>query len=118
MDESGRYRKKPDFELGVKVEIDTRRRKIPVSRIDGDFNGDGRNDFMRAHGGKLMIHYAPDDGKPKEKADVVFAIELPDNGQMVKPRMVNADEKSDVVMVFTPNDTATEKGKVLILINN
>jgi hypothetical protein len=118
MDESGQYRKKPDFELAVKVEIDTRRRKIPVSRIDGDFNGDGRNDFMRAHAGKLMIHYAPDDGKPKEKADVEFAIELPDNGQMVKPRMVNADEKSDVVMVFTPNDPAAEKGKVLILINN
>jgi hypothetical protein len=116
MDESGQYRKKPDFELGVTVEIDARRRKIPVSSIDGDFNGDGRRDFMRAHDQKLMIHYAPDDGRPKETADVEFTIELPDNGQMVKPQMVNADAKSDVVMVFTPNDKTAEKGKVTILI--
>lgn len=117
MDKSGQYNQKPDFELGVTVEIDARRRKIPVSSIDGDFNGDGRKDFMRAHDGKLMIHYAPDDGRPKETADIEFVIELPDNGQMVKPLMVNADAKSDVVMVFQPNGNTDEKGKVTILIS-
>ncbi len=116
MDDSGHYRKKPDFELEVTVEVDTKGRKFPVSSIDGDFNGDGRNDFMRAQDGKLMIHYAPDDGEPKEKADVEFVIELPDNGKMVKPQMVNADAKSDVVMVFTPNGKTIKKGKVQILI--
>lgn len=116
MDKSGQYRQKPDFELAVTIVVDTQGRKFPVSSIDGDFNGDGRNDFMRAQDGKLMIHYAPDDGRPKEKADVEFAIELPDNGKMVKPQMVNADAKSDVVMVFTPNDKTVKKGKVTILI--
>ena len=118
MDDSGQYRKKPDYELEVKVEVDTKGRKFPVSSIDGDFNGDGRKDFMRAQDGKLMIHYAPDDGRPKEKPDVEFAIELPDNGKMVKPRMVNSDAKSDVVMVFTPNGTTVKKGRVMVLLNN
>ncbi len=116
MDKSGHYHKKPDFELEVTVEVDTKGRKFPVSSIDGDFNGDGRKDFMRAQDGKLMIHYAPDDGEPKEKADVEFAVKLPDNGKMVKPQMVNADAKSDVVMVFTPNGKTIKKGKVQILI--
>jgi len=117
MDDSGQYRKKPDFELEVSVEIDTKGRKFPVSSINGDFNGDGRKDFMRAQDGKLMIHYAPDDGEPKEKPDFEFAVELPGNGKMVKPQMVNADAKSDVVMVFTPNGTTVRKGRVTILIN-
>ncbi len=116
MDKAGHYRKKPDFELEVSVEIDTKGRKFPVSSINGDFNGDGRKDFLRAQDGKLMIHYAPDDGEPKEKPDVEVAIELPDNGKMVKPQMVNADAKSDVVMVFTPNGKTIKKGKVQILI--
>jgi len=117
MDESGQYHKKPDYELEVKVEVDTKGRKFPVSSIDGDFNGDGRKDFMRAQDGKLMIHYAPDDGRPKEKPDVEFDTELPDNGKMVKPQIVNSDAKSDVVMVFTPNGTTVEEGKVMVLIN-
>ncbi len=118
MDDSGQYRKKPDFELEVTVEVDTKGRKFPVSSIDGDFKGDGRKDFMRAQDGKLMIHFAPDDGEPKEKADVEFVIELPDNGKMVRPQKVNADAKSDVVMVFTPNGKTVKKGKVQILITN
>ncbi len=117
MDESGQYPKKPDYELEVSVEVDTQGRKFPVSSIDGDFNGDGRKDFMRAQDGKLMIHYAPDDGRPKEKPDVEFVTELPDNGKMVKPQMVNNDAKSDVVMVFTPNGTTVKNGKVMVLIN-
>ena len=116
MDDSGKYRKKPDFELEVSVEIDTKGRKFPVSSINGDFNGDGRKDFMRAQDGKLMIHYAPDDGEPKEEPDFEFAVELPDNGKMVKPQMVNADAKSDVIMVFTPNGKTIKKGKVTVLI--
>ena len=116
MDDSGQYRKKPDFELEVTIEIDTKGRKFPVSSIAGDFNGDGRNDFIRAQDGKLMLHYAPDDGEPKEEPDIEFAIELPDNGKMVKPQMVNDDAKSDVVMVFTPNGKTIKKGKVQILI--
>lgn len=117
MDDSGQYRKKPDFELEITIEIDTKGRRFPVSSINGDFNGDGRNDFMRAQDGKLMLHYAPDDGEPKEDPDVEFAVELPNNGKMVKPQMVNADAKSDVVMVFTPNGKTIKKGKVIILIN-
>lgn len=117
MDESGQYRKKPDYELEVKVEVDTKGRKFPVSSIDGDFNGDGRKDFMRAQDGKLMIHYAPDDGRPKEEPDVEFITELPDNGKRVRPEIVNNDAKSDVVMVFTPNGTSVTEGKVVVLIN-
>jgi len=116
MDDSGKYRKKPDFELEVTFELDTKGRKFPVSNINGDFNGDGRKDFLRSQDGKLMIHYAPDDGVPKEKADVEFPIEIPVNGLMVKPYRVNADAKSDVVMIFTPTVGTKEKGKVRILI--
>ncbi|MFO7817799.1 MAG: VCBS repeat-containing protein [Desulfovibrionales bacterium] len=117
MDESGQYPKKPDFEMNVKVEVDTQRRKIPFFSMDGDFNGNGRKDLIRSQDGKLMIHYAPDDGRPKAKADVEFAIEMPDNGQMVKPQMVNADNTSDIVMVFTSDDSNAGNGKVMILIN-
>jgi hypothetical protein len=118
MDESGQYPKVPDYELNIKVEIDTQRRKIPFFSMDGDFNGNGRNDLIRSQDGRLMIHYAPDDGRPKESADVEFEIQMPDNGKMVKPQMVNADSKSDMVMVFTSDDSAAGNGKVIILINN
>jgi hypothetical protein len=118
MDESGQYPKVPDYELNIKVEIDTQRRKIPVFSMDGDFNGNGRNDLVRSQDGSLMIHYAPDDGRPKESADVKFEIQMPDNGKMVKPQMVNGDSKSDMVMVFTSDDSAAGNGKVIILINN
>ncbi|RJP95603.1 MAG: VCBS repeat-containing protein [Desulfobacteraceae bacterium] len=118
MDDSGRYRIKPDFELGVTFELDTKGRKFPVSNIDGDYNGDGRKDFLRSQNGKLMIHYAPDDGVPKETADVEFEIEIPDNGLMVSPGMVNADSKSDVIMIFVPTVGTEEKGKVKILVTS
>ena len=118
MDDSGNYRKKPDFEMEVTFELDTKGRKFPVSTFDGDFNGDGRKDFLRSQDGMLKIHYAPEDGVPREKADVEFPSEIPNNGMMVKSHMVNADAKSDVVMIFTPNVINEDKGKVQILITN
>jgi hypothetical protein len=118
MDDSGKYLKKPDFEMDVTFELDTKGRKFPVSTFGGDFNGNGCKDFLRSQDGKLKVHYAPADGVPKEEADVEFDIEVPDNGLMVRPRMVNADAKSDVVMIFTPSAATEEKGKVQILITN
>jgi hypothetical protein len=118
MDDTGRYRKKPDFELEVTFELDTKGRKFPVSTFGGDFNGDGRKDFLRSQDGKLKVHYAPEDGVPKEKADAEFETELPDNGLTVRPCNVNTDAKSDVVMVFAPSVGSDEKGRVQILITN
>jgi len=118
MDDSGQYRKKPDFELEVTFELDTKGRRFPVSTFGGDFNGDGCRDFLRSQDGKLKVHYAPEDGVPREKADVEFEIEIPNNGLMVKPYKVNADAKSDVVMIFTPTAVTEEQGKVQILITN
>jgi hypothetical protein len=118
MDDSGNYRKKPDFEMEVTFELDTKGRKFPVSTFGGDFNGDGHKDFLRSQDGTLKVHYAPEDGVPREKPDAEFEIEVPDNGLMVKPYIVNADAKSDVVMIFTPIAASEEKGKVQILITN
>ncbi len=118
MDDSGNYRKKPDFEMEVTFELDTKGRKFPVSTFGGDFNGDGHKDFLRSQDGELKVHYAPEDGVPREKPDAEFEIEVPDNGLMVKPYMVNADARSDVVMIFTPTAASEEKGKVQILITN
>jgi len=118
MDDSGKYLKKPDFEMEVTFELDTKGRKFPVSSFGGDFNGNGCRDFLRSQDGKLKVHYAPEDGVPKEKADVEFDIEVPDNGLKVRPLMVNADAKSDVVMIFTPSAATKEKGRVQILITN
>ncbi len=118
MDDSGQYRKKPDFELEVTFELDTKGRRFPVSTFGGDFNGNGRRDFLRSQDGMLKVHYAPEDGVPREDPDVEFEIEIPNNGLMVKPYMVNADAKSDVVMIFTPSAVTEEKGRVQILITN
>ena len=107
-----------DFELEVTFELDTKGRKFPVSTFGGDFDGDGRKDFLRSQDGKLKIHYAPEDGVPKEKADAEFETELPDNGLTVRTCRVNTDEKSDVVMVFTPSVGSDEEGRVQILITN
>ncbi len=119
MDDTGRYRKKPDFELEVTFELDTKGRKFPVSTFGGDFNGDGRKDFLRSQDGKLKVHYAPEDGVPKEKPDAEFETEIPDNGLTVRPCRVNTDAKSDVVMVFAPSvGGSDEEGRVQILITN
>jgi hypothetical protein len=118
MDDSGQYRKKPDFEMEVTFELDTKGRKFPVSTFGGDFDGDGRKDFLRSQDGTLKIHYAPEDGVPREEADVEFETEVPANGLTVRPCKVNADAKSDVVMVFTPSAASEEKGRVQILMTN
>jgi len=118
MDDTGRYRKKPDFEMEVTFELDTKGRKFPVSTFGGDFDGDGRKDFLRSQDGTLKIHYAPEDGVPKEKPDAEFETEIPANGLTVRPCRVNTDEKSDVVMVFTPSVGSDEEGRVQILITN
>ncbi|MDA3898845.1 MAG: hypothetical protein PF482_22110 [Desulfobacteraceae bacterium] len=118
MDDSGNYLKKPDFEMEVTFELDTKGRKFPVSTFGGDFNGDGHKDFLRSQDGKLKVHYAPEDGVPREKPDAEFEIEVPDNGLMVRPYMVNADARSDVVMIFTPNVVTEEQGRVQILVTN
>jgi hypothetical protein len=118
MDDSGKYRKKPDFEMEVTFELDTKGRKFPVSTFGGDFDGDGRKDFLRSQDGTLKIHYAPEDGVPREDPDAEFETEIPANGLTVRPYKVNADAKSDVVMVFTPSAASEEKGRVQILMTN
>ncbi len=115
MDDTGKYRQEPDDELVFEVEIDKNGRKVPVSDINGDYNGDGRKDLLRAQEGNLLIYYAGD-GKLKEDADVEFPFEVPDDGKNVKSQTFNAAAKSGVVVVYSQDEETIRKNNVRILI--
>ena len=118
MDDTGKYTKKPDDVFDFSVEFHRSGRKIPVVDFDGDYNGDGRMDLLRAEEDNLVVHYTPENGILSEGQEVMFPVEIPDNGINVKPRKINADAKSDVVIVYPheQEDKTIRKNSVRILI--
>lgn len=119
MDDTGRYPKEADDVLSFTVEFDRTGRKLPVANFDGDYNGDGRIDLLGADEDNLVIHYCAGDGKINEDTDVKFPIEIPNNGRKVKPRKINADAKSDVVIIYPriQNENTRRENNVCILIS-
>jgi hypothetical protein len=119
MDDAGRYPEEPDDVLNFTVEFDRTGRKLPVGNFDGDYNGDGRMDLLGADGDNLEIRYSAEDGKINEDTDVRFPIEIPNNGRKVKPRKINADAKSDVVIIYPriQDENTIRENNVCILIS-
>ena len=118
MDDTGKYTKKPDDVFDFSVEFHRSGRKIPVVDFDGDYNGDGRMDLLRAEEDNLIIHYSPKNGIISDGPEVWFPVEIPENGINVKPQKLNADDKSDVVIIY-PNkqdENTTRENNVRLLI--
>jgi len=116
MDKDGKYQQKPDDELEFTIEIDKSGRKIPVSEMEGDFDADGRKDYLMARPGHLLLFFASDDGKLKKEADLEYPMEIPDDGRRVKAHRINSDERSDIVIVYVPDEIPEGRGNVRILI--
>ena len=119
MDATDKYPKEPDTVLTFTIEFDRTARKEAVVEFEGDYNGDGRIDLLGADQDNLVIHYGPKDGNMSEDPDVVFPVEIPDNGKKVKPAKINADAKSDVVIIYPhiQDDNTVRQNNVRILIS-
>jgi hypothetical protein len=118
MDATGQYPEEPDTVITFTIEFDRTARREAVVDFEGDYNGDGRIDLLGADQDNLVIHYGPKDGNMSEDPDVVFPVEIPDNGKKVKPAKINADAKSDVVIIYPHirDNNTVRRNNVRILI--
>jgi len=118
--EKGIYNKDPDEEIRFSVDIDRKGRKIPVSSFTGDFNGDGKTDYLGSKDDAVVLVFNPGDGSLKSTPDVTFPAQIPENGLKVKPHYLNNDQFSDVIIVYNDStDKPSQPGKnVNVLINN
>ncbi len=116
---TGRYGQAPESRIHFSVDIDKKGRKIPVSSFSGDFNGDGSVDHLGSKGDALTITFNPKNGSLKSTPDILFPIQIPDNGLKIEPHYVNDDALSDVVIIYADpsSDALPGEKNVCLLIN-
>ncbi|MFO7557642.1 MAG: hypothetical protein R6X10_02340 [Desulfobacterales bacterium] len=114
----GDYNPEPDQVIGFTLHIDRKGRKLPVGKFEGDFNGDGKTDYMGDAEEAIVIVFNPNSEVLKSDPDVVFPVKIPQNGIKVKPGFISDDPYSDIVMIYSEAIDKTEKNKnVCVLLN-
>ncbi len=111
LNDSGGYSKKPDDTYDFSMKLDRTGKMIPVISYAGDFNGDGRRDFLTNDDNNLLIYYGSEKELIQDKPGVEYPAAIPDDGSHVKPAYLNADTKSDIVIVYPEKMPGKPAGK-------
>ena len=100
--DDGAYSKVPGLDLSGKFRLDLDDLKIrQLSQFAGDFDGDGRADFVQLGRGKrVTIHRGQDHCRYAANPDLVIDLEeAPKDLALVQVRDVDGDELSDLVII-------------------
>lgn len=100
MGDSDSYPETPDDTYNFSMKFDRTGKTIPVISYEGDFNGDGRRDFLTNDDNNLLIYYGSEKGLMENKPGGGYAVDIPDDGTHVKPVYLNTDTKSDIIIVY------------------
>ena len=119
-DSQGMYSNKPDFETDLSIEFSySGGSTIPVNDFN-DYNGDGQTDILTSKSNEeLNIYFGTgEDNFVNKKPDVKFKIELPKDGSNVKAKLLNSDNKMDLIISYNDqgNEQDTQKSFLKILI--
>jgi hypothetical protein len=104
--EDGTFREVKDSQLRGKMKINLSQVKlVEFAQFAGDFDGDGRTDFVHLGGGrKVSIHRGQTDAHYPKKPDVIIALNrAPDDTGLVKVLDLDGDEHSDLMVVTILN---------------
>jgi hypothetical protein len=100
----GTFRAVPGQVLEEKLKVDLNRLEISrLGQFQGDFDGDGRIDFVHLGKGKsVTIHRGQPGGRYPEKPDLVVAMEEePEDVMLVRVRDLDGDGRSDIAVTRT-----------------
>jgi len=100
----GSFRLVPDQKLSEKLHLDLNRLEISrLGQFQGDFDGDGRVDFVHLGRGKsVTIHRGQTGGRYAEKPDLAIELdEEPEDVMLVRVRDFDGDGRSDLAITRT-----------------
>jgi hypothetical protein len=100
----GSFRLVPDQKLDEKLNLDLNRLEISrLGQFQGDFDGDGRVDFVHLGRGKTVtIHRGQAGGRYSEKPDLAITLdEEPEDVMLVRVRDFDGDDRSDLAITRT-----------------
>jgi hypothetical protein len=100
----GSFRLVPDQKLSEKLRLDLNRLEISrLGQFQGDFDGDGRVDFVHLGRGKTVtIHRGMPGGRYAEKPDLSITLdEEPEDVMLVRVRDFDGDGRSDLAITRT-----------------
>jgi hypothetical protein len=100
----GSFRLVPDQKLDEKLNLDLNRLEISrLGQFQGDFDGDGRVDFVHLGRGKTVtIHRGQPGGRYAEKPDLAITLdEEPEDAMLVRVRDFDGDGRSDLAITRT-----------------
>lgn len=100
----GSFRLVPDQKLDETLHLDLNRLEISrLGQFQGDFDGDGRIDFVHLGKGKsVTIHRGQPGGRYAEKPDLAITLdEEPEDVMLVRVRDFDGDGRSDLAVTRT-----------------
>jgi hypothetical protein len=100
----GSFRLVPDQTLEETLNLDLNRVEISrLGQFQGDFDGDGRVDFVHlGRGTNVTIHRGQPGGRYPDKPDLTIALdEEPEDALLVRVRDFDGDGKSDLAITRT-----------------
>jgi hypothetical protein len=108
----GSFRLVPDQKLDETLHLDLNRLEISrLGQFQGDFDGDGRVDFVHLGRGKTVtIHRGQPGGRYAEKPDLAITLdEEPEDVMLVRVRDFDGDGRSDLAITrtLTPPEAGT-----------
>jgi hypothetical protein len=101
---NGSFRLVPDQKLSEKLKLDLNRLEISrLGQFQGDFDGDGRVDFVHLGRGKTVtIHRGQPGGRYAEQPDLSITLdEEPEDVMLVRVRDFDGDGRSDLAITRT-----------------
>jgi hypothetical protein len=100
----GTFRLVPDQKLSEKLKLDLNRLEISrLGQFQGDFDGDGRVDFVHLGRGRdVTIHRGQPGGRYAEKPDLAITLDQePEDVMLVRVRDFDGDGRSDLAITRT-----------------
>lgn len=116
--EDVRYRRRPDEvrELVLPLEYQTSGGELEVENqmvysFEGDFDGDGRKDFLMRRAPTELVVYRGDETGFEAEPSATWEVDDSSDFLTIRPRLcdLNADGKSDLLLLYDARDGGTDR---------
>lgn len=118
LDKNRRYNTKADFRqrATIDVSIGDFRFDMPLLQL-ADLHADGNSSLVMGEGVDKLKFYLPDDKRLFQRSSQTIKVELPRDAKQVKVVDLNSDDKQDIILPFSSQDSQQQRNRLLLLLS-
>ncbi|CAM3834387.1 VCBS repeat-containing protein [Rheinheimera salexigens] len=118
LNENRRYNTKADFRQGatIDVSISNFRFDMPLLQL-ADLDADGKSSLLLGDGANKLKFYLPDSKRLFQRSSIDISVALPRDAKQVTVLDLNNDNKQDIILPFSSQDTEQQRNHLILLLS-